>query len=88
MSLLFCKGEVENTEFVFLGLIFIKNTNLSITSLLSIILPSVVLQRVELTTVAAYPPRPAQMAISLKAVGLRLFKTTKVVGKNTPKNVA
>ena len=60
----------------------------SITSLLSIILASVVLQRVEFTTVAVYPARAAQMAISLIPVVLFLFRTRAEVGRKMPKKVA
>jgi hypothetical protein len=49
---------------------------------------SLVLQRVEFTTVAEYPASAVQMAISRMAVVLRLCKTTPAVGSRIPKKVA
>ena len=63
-------------------------TNFSITSLLSIIRASLVLQRVELTKVAEYPAKAVKIAISLIAVGLLFLSTTKVEGTIIPKKVA
>jgi hypothetical protein len=65
------KREVEDAEVVLVGLHGSTLTSLSITSLLSSIRASLVLQSVEFTTVAEYPARAVQMTMSRKAVALR-----------------
>jgi hypothetical protein len=49
---------------------------------------SLVLQRVEFTTVAEYPETAVHIAISRIAVFLRLRSTTTVVGSKIPKKLA
>jgi len=64
------------------------STSLSITSLLSTILASWVLQRVELTTVAVYPAAAEPKRRSLIAVAFLLLRMKAVVGMKMLKNVA
>lgn len=64
------------------------STNLSITSLLSTILASWVLQRVELTTVAVYPAAAVPNMRSLMAVALLFLRIKKAEGMKMLKKVA
>jgi hypothetical protein len=64
------------------------STNLSITSLLSTILASWVLQRVELTTVAVYPAAAVPNMRSLMAVPLLFLRIKKAEGMKMLKKVA
>jgi hypothetical protein len=88
VGLLFGECEVEDAEVVFVSLNGKGGTSRCRTSLLSSMRASLVLQRVELTTVAVYPARAVQMAMSRTAVVLRRCRTRVAVGRRMPKKVA
>lgn len=88
VGLLLGECEVEDAEVVLVGLSGVGFTSRWTTSLLSSMRASLVLQRVELTTVAVYPARAVQMAMSRTAVVLRRCSTTPAVGSRMPKKVA
>jgi hypothetical protein len=88
VGLLLGEGEVEDAEVILVGLNATESTSRWITSLLSSMRASLVLHKVEFTTVALYPARAVQKAMSRMAVVLRRCSTTAAVGRSMPKKVA